>query len=167
MEFQKFEVGKKTFAPSAEGAMFNLTDSGCILIIRFNKPTAEEKRNIKSGVAQFKFTEINGIIFFLSRFGTLSWMDSPFLLDLAQCHDVPHSEAGIGLSLHIMLVDASTGILEAQRLIGLSTDFSNHLADAMLKQPHFQSHATYLQTINSIYDKYSTPDMVDMAKYEN
>lgn len=150
-------------SPSDDEVIFEMTDGGGILLIKFGSPSAAEKRAVKNGSAQFKLIEVDGIIFFLSRFGTMNWMDAPFHRDLAKEYVRPNE--GEGLSLHIMLVDARTGILAAQRIIGLQTAFSNALLDMIEEQPAID--AAYNLTISKIHGKYTTNDLVEMSSVEN
>lgn len=167
MEIQKFEVGSRVCEPSPDMVVFELTDSGATLALKMGRPTAKEKREVKSGVAQFKFVVVNDILFFLCRFGTLEWMDAPFSIGLSGTSNLPHADEGLGLALYIMLIDASTGILNFQKLVGLQTEFTNNLISAMMKLPAIVEKRAYAQALESIYNKYSTMSLVEMATDTN
>lgn len=167
MEFVKFSVGEKVCDPiRGDASIFEITESGAILMLKFQRPTSKEKNNIKSGVAQFKAISIDGVVFFLCRFGTASWIDAPYSKSLSQS-TITRPTDGKGLSLHILLIDASTGVLVSQRIVGLTTQFTNALADMIELQPYFSNHSAYLDLINQIYSKYSTEDMVQMGGIKN
>lgn len=138
-------------------------DGGFMFICAMNRPTAKEKREFKNGISQFNLAVVDGIIFFLSRFGTLNWMDAPFNVHLyrdnrIQMLEEPGPTQGYGL--HVMLVDSSTGTLVHQRLIGLEHDLSVRLRDAIIHQPVIPD---YEQRLQSIMAQYSTRDLVTLA----
>lgn len=166
MDFEFLAVGQKVCAPSSEGVTLDLSESGYTLIYRFNHPTAAEKRNLKSGAYQFKAVMLDGVLFFLSRFGNQPWCDAPFHRGLAQARSAEKPEEGNGNSLLVLLVDASTGILQTIRLIGLSHKFSMQLIELIEKHPE-QAPVNWQQTLASIFARYTTEQMVEMAVIEN
>lgn len=162
MDYTVFKVGEQVCSPSADGVIFDIQESGAVLQVRFRKPTAKEKREFKNGKAQFKVVVINGLIFVLSRFGVGNWMDSPFskykcMMDVTQYQ---RPEPGQGIAVHALLIDASTGVLVAQKLIGMDYDSSIKLLDAATYE---NPHANYDAELAAIYARYSTNDMVRMA----
>lgn len=149
--------------PIPEGSCFEF-DGRFTLVCAVNRPTAEEKQAFKSGTPyQFGLAIVDDVIFFLSRFGTLNWMDAPFNIhlypdDRARLLEVPGPTQGYGL--YIMLVDSSTGIIEHQRMIGLDHDLSMRLRDAIIHQPVIPD---YDQRLRRIMAQYSTMDLVALA----
>lgn len=163
----EFRVGKKVCSPiKGDASVFEITQGGAILMLKFQSPTSKEKNSIKSGVARFRAISIDGVVFFLARFGTNPWIDAPYNKTTSQS-SIDRAANGMGLSLHIMLVDAATGILVAQRVIGLSTKFTNDLADLIDLQPNFADWDAYIAEINRIYAEYTTEDMVQLGGFEN
>lgn len=158
-----FEVGTQVCMPSNDSVQFEITDGGAMLILKFSRPTSKEKRDFKNGVPQFAFTVVNDIIFFLSRFGTGSWMDAPYYRKLSSIDvsklTVPQSP--MGLSLHAMLIDASNGVLVAQKMIGLPTELSQNLVIAIQNQPEIPDYDVRLTTTMAMYN---TDDLVSMTK---
>ena len=77
----------------------------------WDSPTAQEVRDVRCGVTQFAFLHQQHVIFFLYRFGTMSWSDAPFSIHLisASYHQLPPPSIGPGARalLRIILVDAS------------------------------------------------------------
>ncbi|MEG6613779.1 hypothetical protein V6C42_13065 [Pseudoclostridium thermosuccinogenes] len=62
------------------------------------------------------------------------------------------------------LVDASTGIIKAMRLIGLGTTFSIQLKKAIEKQKNTAfDESLYDKAITRVYGNYSTNDMIKYA----
>lgn len=159
-----FEVGKPVCSPSEDGIIFDLDDSGATLLYKMASPTQREIKSM-AGSAEFRYIKINDIIFFLSRFGYLEWMDAPYHRSLSlSLTKTMTIENGMGLSLHMLLIDAKTGILLYQRLIGLGTDFSVALVDDIEQQKEIAI-LDYHNRINQIYAQYTTGQMVAMAKY--
>lgn len=147
----QYQVGQRIVPPSADGIRFNLTDSGAILLIALGKPTAEEKRAFKSGAQQFNFAVANDIIFFLCRFGTQQWMDAPYCKQLSRPFNIAMPAEGQGIAMHAMLVDATTGILVAQKLIGLPHDLSVKLLQAVDAQPQIPDYDLRLSMTLQFY----------------
>ena len=157
--FQNFEVGKVVCRPSPDGIVFETTPAGVLLLLKMQRPTRKEVREFKNGRAKFRFVVKNDIIFFLAKFGALPWMDAPYYRKYAQFDgaslEVPPD--GKGIALHAMLIDASSGVLVAQKLIGLSTELSRDLIAAMKAQPEINN---YYNVVDLTQAMYSTPQLV-------
>ena len=164
--FTSYVVGEHVCTPCPDGAVFDLTSDGALLLLKLGNPTAKEKREFKNGLPQFKFADVDGVIFFLSRFGMLNWMDSPYNRALSQ-YTLERPTEGYGLALHAMLIDAATGILCAQKIIGLSTQFTNDMLTAVYNQPNLGSRSEYNMRIARIMDLYTTDQIVEMAVSKN
>lgn len=161
-EFRTGATAPKGFASLPDGVRLEF-DRGFMLVCTFSRPTAKEKKAFKSGVAQFGLAVANDIIFFLSRFGTMSWMDMPFSGHLYNDNrmsllEVPGPTQGYGL--HVMLIDGATGILVHQRLIGLDHDLSMRLREAIINQPEIPNYGQRLQRTMA---QYTTNDLVALA----
>lgn len=155
-------VGSKMFTPASDGIYLEF-DGGFMLISVLGRPTPKEKNAFKSGVPQFSLAVLNDVIFFLSRFGTLNWADSPFYIHCY--HDnrillLEPPEPTQGYGLHVMLIDGTTGILVHQRLIGLEHDLSMRLFDAIIHQPVISD---YNQRLQLTMARYTTNDLVSMS----
>lgn len=166
MNMQALVVGKKCCEPSKDDIRFDLTDSGAELVIKFARPTDAEIKAIKSGAAQFRLAQIDGVIFFLSRFGSLPWMDAPYCWVYSN-YTLCTPNPGEGIALTIIFVDAATGILKSTRVVGLSTEFSVALLEMVANQPKPQNRDTYLKSIASIYAQYDTNNLIDLAEVSN
>lgn len=153
-----YEVGKKIISPCQDGVIFNMTDEGGVLLICFSNPTAKEKQEFKDGLS-LRFTVVNDIIFVLSRMGISNWMDSPYYRYYkGQNPKLPEViEDGIGLSVHVMFIDAANGTLVAQKLIGCKTLGSRKLVEAIKSQPIINN---YDQLLNITMMQYSTSKLV-------
>ena len=162
----KFEVGSVVCAPSTDGVLFDTTASGAVLLLKMQRPTRKEVREFKNGRAKFRFIVKNGIIFFLSKFGTLPWMDAPYHWMYAHFDGgwMEFPVEGTGIALHTMLIDAATGVLVAQKLIGLPTDFSRRLITAIQNQPEVKN---YYQQAGWVQAMWTTEQLVKESEHEN
>ena len=164
MELHVYKIGEKILPPTGEDAVrFQISDDGCTLLVQYNKPSAAEKRIFKQP-AQFEMAIVDDIIFFLSRFGTAQWMDSPFDRSKATFTHLDIPEDGEGIALHVLVVDSSTGILISQRMIGLGTELSRRIITAVAMQPKMQN---FDQSLMTVYSKYSTRDLVELARQQS
>ncbi len=150
-------VGEKVCAPSNDETRFTLTDEGALLLYKLQNPTASEKREVKNGVFQAKLAMVDDIIFFIFRFGTGPWCDAPYYSRL-EPKTLVVPGPGQGIAMHFMFIDAATGILLQQRLIGLDHDLSVTLLHAANQQPEM-SLQEYYGRVNMIYARYTTDDL--------
>ena len=168
MEFQAISVGAKVCTPdNSDSIIFDMTDSGGLLIHKMNKPTSKEIRTFKSPATQMKFVTIEGILFLLVRHGTSPWSDTPFLKQLTRATSLLRSSEvppNMGLAIHILLIDSSTGILVAQKLFSMSHDDTVRFLDAVATQ---EPMSNFDEALQRIYQKYSTSDMVAIANKQN
>lgn len=161
------EVGKlfqkgKTHYP--EGTKFDVTDSGINFIAFYDRPTSKEKEAFKKGSIQYGFTEIDNVLMMLFRFGSQHWMDVPYNVQLSK--NLTHLEQvgqGDGFALHIYLVDAATGILKVQRLVGLDSGFSRIFRENLIQQSKADL-SNYQSILQAIFNTYQTEDLVAKAK---
>jgi hypothetical protein len=163
----KYEVGKLLkpgIISHPESNHFDFHQSGATLLIILSKPTPQEIQSIRNGKVELGLFIRENVIFFLSKFGSMSWMDSPYSIHLSKPFEFEDLTPDIGYSLNVILTDASTGIIKAMRLIGMPNVFSHKLQEAIDKQKAlpFES-ASYNQLINKIYKKYNTDAMVKQA----
>lgn len=120
---------------SEEGIRFDVSDEGGTLMIYFNRPTDAEIRAVKRGPVQFKLLEMKGIIFLLTKFEGMEWMDSPYHValskNLTELRDLQENQ---GYALHIILVDGTVGEIKAMRLVGLGYNFSSKFKKLVSRQ---------------------------------
>ena len=162
MIFKKGEPFEGVNKQYQEGSRFDFDDSGAILLYFYNKPTEDEIRNFAEGKTQFRVFISNGIIFFLSRFGSLPWNDSPYNVKLSKnLTNIESPMRGQGFGLTCMMIDASNGTVKHIRYIGLQTDFSKALKEAIKLQPDIPDYDSILA---SLYRTYSTQEMAMKAQ---
>lgn len=161
-----FEIGKQLplSHPGREGVIFQYTESGPIMIIAFKRPRENEIKTIQSGDVQMALYTTPSIIFILSKFGSLNWMDAPYSVRLHDNLILDWREQiaeGEGIALQIVLIDADSKIIKAQRMIGCATNFSQEMRKEIERQ--FEgtfSKEEYKQKLSDIYTRLTTDDMV-------
>lgn len=112
-----------------------------------------------------KLLEMRNIIFGVFKFGNLKWMDAPYSVHLSK--NLTHLEMptdGTGLALHVCLFDTTTGVLCANRLIGLSTEISRQLIEMIMEQKQKDfNRKEYDANLKMIYGAYPTKQFVKMT----
>lgn len=132
----KYEVGEKypeLIGP--EGPLFDLSDAGGIMAIKFDRPTKKEINQFKTGKYKFKFALHNGVVWVLFKAGNLNWMDTPYHAKLSlQLSHFEEPEEGEGLGINVIFLDASNGLIHAIRLVSLTTAQTRWLREQTLRQ---------------------------------
>lgn len=163
-----YKVGDKltTLRNLQDGARFDMTDEGALMTILLNKPTQEEIKDIKGGKLQFGMFVKNNVIFILSKFGGMQWMDSPYHVALSpNLNTLGEIEEGQGYGCNIVLADSSTGEIKVLRLIGFSTQFSRKLkSNIELQKKQDLNRVDYDVEIATIMMNYSVPQMVKFSE---
>jgi len=162
-----FEVGKlykEGVTSYQEGTKFDFTKSGAILELFFERPSEKEIEDVKAGRFEMGFYEKEDLIFMLFKFGNGPYMDAPYSVHLSEPFEFMKIEPGFGFGLTILLIDSSTGILKAVRYVSLSTDFSQRFKLAVERQKKMSFNKDlYLLKIQSVFNNYSTKDLVSRA----
>lgn len=157
-----FEEGKTRYE---EGTRFSFDQSGGVLLLTYDRPTAKEIEEIRKGDLRLGILKKAGIIFLLFKFGSQPWIDASYTCHLSQPYVFDPVEDNTGYGMMVYLVDASTGILKANRLIGLPTKMSKLFTEYVIEQQEKPfNKINYYNAINDIYRNYSTDDMVRMAE---
>lgn len=161
----QYRIGQKILPPCSDGVVFDMTDEGAILIFNFSSPTDSEKKEFDCGI-RVKFCVVDDIIFILSRLGHDDlWQDAPYYRYISQnLTHIPHLKERQGISVHAMLVDASTGMLVSQKLFSIDHDTSFRLMEAIRRQPEIPN---YKLRLHSVMSTYSTQDLVEVANANN
>lgn len=161
------ELLKENVTSYQEGVRFDVTESGMEMLVYINRPSLNEIEEIKKKDLKLALTSSKGIIFIMSKFGTLQWFDAPYSVHLSKPFELDKLEEGIGYALNITLVDAATGIVKAMRLVGMPTRFSRKLAREIDEQRYLDfDKEEYIRNIQSIYSNYSTKDLLKRAFVE-
>jgi hypothetical protein len=119
----KLEVGQP-YHPARtrwpQGTHLRINRNGIDLVLFMDRPKASEVRACKQGPVQWAWVSGEHASVLCYRFGTEPWGDSPY-----QAHREPQADRGTppGNAVQIILVDASSGIVRALRLVGWSQEF--------------------------------------------
>jgi hypothetical protein len=138
----------------------NLYDNGLELHLFFRNPTKAEIRGVKQGNCACALVVLGDVLFFLYRFAGVPWSDAPY-----SWHRVPADRRVLpalqdtgqmrGL-LQIILTDADTGIVQAQRAVSLSVDFTRALLSAIRMQAStpWCGQAEYDRQLAAVYERF-------------
>lgn len=159
----KFQVGEviEKYKGSNEGVRFEFTDIGADLIILFKNPNDKEIKGIKKGKLQFNLFVRENIIFLVSKFGEIPWMDAPFHVALAKnLTKLEDIQEGQGYGCTITLIDSNTGEIKAIRYVSFNTRFSKVLKENIEEQikEDFDK-VEYNIKLNDMFSKYDTKYM--------
>src|ERR1039457_3759667 len=85
-----------------------LTPGGCELVLFLGHPSAAEVRDVRTGIAQFTWTDGGPVSVLCVRFGTLPWMDTPHepWREAEAVRGTPAGGPGTQLALQVGLGDA-------------------------------------------------------------
>lgn len=158
--YQIYEVGKPTGLQGPDGVIFDMTDSGGILVIRMSRPTSAEKKAFRSGVS-IRYCIVDQIVFVLARMGTMQWMDAPYYRGLSRNFTrIEMPSDGLGLAIQVLFVDGRDGILVGQKLISPDTTTSRDLMTAAILQPPIPD---YERRLFSVMSRYTTEQLVEIS----
>ena len=121
-----------------EGADYNFRADTHELRLFYQRPSAAEVSDIESGRAAFALATYRDVIIICYRFGEQPWSDATYTWHLVPedertIPDFPASDEERAL-LHIVLIDATTGIVKALRACTYSPAFTAALHDAIRYQ---------------------------------
>lgn len=153
-----------------EVAQYNYRGGEHELILFFNQPSPAEIRDVQKGEAEFRLFVQHDQIILVWRFGRIPWSDAPYTI-----HRVPESERvlpqpprdiqNLRVFLHIVLVDADSGVIRALRAITLSSEFTAALHAAILDQAALPWDAVgYDLRLRTIQDRYTSADLAQRAR---
>jgi hypothetical protein len=158
----KYVVGKP-YNPKIrrwpETPQYNVRSGHHELVLFLADPTDREVESVRQGPAEFALHVEPPMILLLYRFEPgIPWGDAPFSI-----HRVPEAERELPASLltpearallHVLLVDASTGLLRAIRAVSLSAQFSAALHGAIRAQAIAEwDPAKYDAKLSEIYNR--------------
>lgn len=149
-----------------EGVIFDIDDAGAKLIYNFAAPTSKEISAMTAGNPfEIRFTELDGIIWILSKCGSLEWTDAPYDPHLsANLTRLRRPEPGQGLALTLMMTDANTTEIKSLRMIGLGEKFTDRLMDAVERVQALPfSVEAYSASLRGTMAKYTTKKLVSLA----
>lgn len=149
----------------------------CELQMFMRSPAAAEIAAAKEGVSQFALYDRDGLIVLLHRFMParghttgIPWSESSFAYGLMQPGDrvPPPDPASLTPEsrelLHLLLVDAATGVIRVLRTVSLSPEFGVRFFDALRSQLAAPfDRAAYMAAISDLYARYHSEQLVPLA----
>jgi hypothetical protein len=168
INFKVLEVGKRIeegIEHYQEGCKFDFSDSGGLLLLFYNSPTEKEIIDITKSNAKIGICEKEGVLFLLWKFGSQPWLDTPYSIHLSQKFEFQPIEDSMGYSIHIILVDAQTGIVKGMRLIAMPNKLSKNFKRIIIEQDGLSFDKNdYDKRLNMVYGNYSTGDLIKFAE---
>lgn len=143
-----------------EIAQYNYRGGGHELVLFLRQPTSPEVRAARQGLASFAFYADQNLLVLLYAFGDgLPWSDAPFswhLVPAAERVLPPETRGEERALLTVVLVDATTGIIRALRVVTLSATFTRLLHDAIREQAArpWPGDAAYDAELATLYQRY-------------
>lgn len=161
-----FMVGQRytDLVSTADEIKVSIDQSGMILYVKWHGVTNADINSFRQDSPfEIRFVTLDGIIYFLFRFGSLPWMDSPFSPAIEDEILIAVPEEGQGLALTIVLAEGKTGEVKNIRIIGLGNRFSTVLAKEILLLTGRRDYTDYMDSVKRTYSKYTTKDLLHMA----
>lgn len=162
IDIQELQVGG--YHPNhtgTEGIKFDFNQAGGIIDIFYNRPTAKEIEQIKSGKIKVGLCQKNGVIFLLLKLGSLNWMDTPYSVHLSKPYELQNVMVGTGYALNLRFADAGSGCIKVLRLFTMPTDISREfkkMVDAQRLLPFDK--AEYHRKLTQVTSAYETTTLV-------
>jgi hypothetical protein len=163
---QAIEVGKPFSGtnPIPESVIFEFEQSGGFLRVAWTSPSQFELKQFADGKIKLGLLEIDGIIFILVKFGSMSWMDAPYHVKFFPPYDLEDlTDSNKGYLINYVMLDAKTRIVKVLKLLEMPHEMSLQFKKLVMKQGE-TSIDGYDQRFFQIYKKHSTNDLVKMAK---
>ena len=150
----------------SDGINVELIESGFLGTISFFSPTKREINQIENGQVRLAISVVDGIFFFLFKFGTENWMDAPFDINLYKNAPIlEHPKEKKGYPFFVTLVDRSSKIIKAIRFFTSSTEFSRKLYKKIEIQKQLGLPTEYDQRLFKVYSKYDVKTLVSKAEF--
>jgi hypothetical protein len=144
------------------------------LTLFMDRPTPAETRAIRKGRSEFALYDCDDLVVLSYRFigalTTIPWSDAPYqwhLVPPVKWTDPPAPEtltAESRVPLFVVLVNAIGGLIEAQKVVTLSPEFTRRLFAAIRTQasrPY--DPAVYDRSLKSLYSKYTSYQLVEAS----
>jgi hypothetical protein len=169
---EKFEVGKefplKSYKNFSDFGLIEVNSSLFDFIIGMVKPTSKEKMTIRREPLRYGCYYENYVPFLIIdfRFQNINFdaTINIFKIDQNSVEEWLNTEAN---SVNLFLIDTATNIIEGIRLIGLDMNFVKELKDNLRKQLLLSNKEEVEKTIDDVYRKYSTQDLINKIKMIN
>lgn len=162
---QAIEVGKPFpgTKPIHESVIFEFKQSGGFLRVAWTSPSQFELKQFAEGKIKLGLVEIDGIIFILVKFGSMSWMDAPYHVKFFPPYDLEDlADSNKGYLINYVMLDAKNRIVKVLKLLKMPHEMSLQFKEFVTKQRE-TSIDGYDRRLFQICKKHSTNDLVKMA----
>lgn len=163
---QLYLAGRRSWPEAAE---FNFRGGAFELRLFLPGLRADEIQDLRQGRTEFALVVEGDVILLLYRFGgSIPWSDAPYTIHLVSEADRrPPMALATEQSrdvLQVVVVEATTGIVQALRLVSFSPAFSRALRGAIAAQlaRPWPGRTEYDRQVDEIYRRY--PVQSDMLK---
>lgn len=143
MTYHAYKVGE-LYSPSRtswpEAGEYNYRAGAHELRLFFANLTPSDISDITRRPAEFAVVVDGPVLFFLYRFGKDEWSDAPYSWHLVQAARPDEATTPAPLEeneralLHVILVEATTGVIAGMRMVSLSIALSRYLHSAIEAQ---------------------------------
>lgn len=156
------------FSKDSSATEFNLTVGGPQLDIYCCQPNEQVIAQYRRGNAKFALYENNGMVYFLSNFGDIGWMDAPFhaAMNPPSLAGVPseYVEGRHHFGLAVSLRNFSSEVTYGARFVTLSKVMTARLvAVAQMQLAAPISRQDYESRIQATFSRYTASQMARMA----
>ena len=167
---QRYAVGE-LFGIDFQGReliTYNYSQGGHHVTVALPNMIEREEQELRSGSPQFALTVESGIIFLLSKFGEMPWMDAPFhwwLNPPALRMTPPSVGPNERVLVAITAVDSVTNLVRVLRAVTPSHELSRALHEAIRRQARssWKGEANYDRQLAKVYRQFTTPDLLSQA----
>ena len=162
LDILSLTVGK-TFSHGMPDESMSIILNGGSPMLVFNFSLSEKNiAAFQHGISSFGLFAEKNLLFFLFKIeGFLDWSDLAFTIHLAQDEKIEDNEGY--LAFNLVLVESSTSIIKALRMVTVSPTFRSVITKAVEQQNKEPFNVIeYYKSIKMIYDTY--PEVVLMLK---
>ena len=104
--------------PIPESVTFEFEESGGFLRVAWISPSQFELKQFADGKIKLGLVEIDGIIFILVKFGSMSWTDTPYHVKFFPPYDLEYlTDSNKGYLINYVMLDAKTRIVKVLKLL--------------------------------------------------
>ena len=128
----------------------------------FNNLNEKEKELFSKGTFQAKLVCLQGVIFFIVRFGNGPWSDIAYTAHLSPGVDETMLPENYGVLL--IVAEATTGEVQSLRYVSMNKHFSSTLNKLIKEQKSkLFDMENHFRAVSEVYSRYSTKQMVKFA----
>jgi hypothetical protein len=158
------EVGRAYIAGRInwQGAKYSYRSGKHELLLFFDSPSRADVQSVRDAPCEFALALEPPVIFFIYRFGeSINWWNAPYSWHMVPAEQRSLPETGgpeTQALLHVVLVDAGTGIVCALRAVTFSPEFTRALHAGIREQAEsrWPGQAAYDAALADLCRRYPT-----------